>query len=304
MKGIVKILFLFLIAILPLRVKALSVSENNFEIEKGKNKTIDLYAEVDEKITEVNFSLVYISYDVPAYFNVESGLTVSSTGVKHKIVFPEAVSGKVKLGTIKVSAINDAKVNSSTVNVYSGTAVTEDSNIVNLQSQILNINVLKDQTIVESNNVVNDNDNRDDKINKENSENENKKVEVTNLLEKIESNIVNIKLKENVYEYKVNVKSDIDTLDLNPIVKSEDYSVDVTTQKISELIDNKIIITVKNGDYTEEYKILVNKVSEQEKIEIDDEKFESDFSYKGKWIVLILGLFVVMLVGLTITKKK
>ena len=44
MKKNILLLFLLLIVLLPLNVKALSVDKNDLTIEKGGGKSIDLYA--------------------------------------------------------------------------------------------------------------------------------------------------------------------------------------------------------------------------------------------------------------------
>ena len=118
------VLFLLLIVILPSNVKALSVDKNNLTIKSSSNETIALYAEVEKEIKEVSFSLVYTSYDVPAYFNVEAGLSDQSSGIKHKITFSEPVTGKVRLGTVRINVVNNPKVTVGSVNVHSATALT------------------------------------------------------------------------------------------------------------------------------------------------------------------------------------
>ena len=124
MKRIISTLFLLLIIVLQLQVKTLTVSKNNLSVEKGKGSTVDLYAVVDAQITELTFTLVYTSYDLPAYFNIESGLRDEVSGIKHKIGFSVPVTGKVKLGTIKVTAVNNPKVTAGSVNIHTAKAVT------------------------------------------------------------------------------------------------------------------------------------------------------------------------------------
>ena len=125
-----------------------------------------------------------------------------------------------------------------------------------------------------------------------------------------EYQIVKIDLQKDVYEYTVKIKENIKELDLKVIAKDENYKVEITSQKISELKDNKIIITVKDGDNKEEYivKVDIEKEKEKEKgnkdIEIDKDEFKSSYKYKGKWITLIGIMSVVLVVGLFLTKKK
>ena len=55
----------------------------------------------------------------------------------------------------------------------------------------------------------------------------------------------------------VTYKEDVEELDLNPIARDKKYKIEISSQKISELIDNQIIITVKYGEKKEEYKIKI-----------------------------------------------
>ena len=263
---------------MPLNVYALSVSENNITIEKGKSDTIDLYANVEEEVSEISFALVYTTYDIPAYFNIEPGLTNSGNGTTHKIKFNEPQTGKIKLGTIKIDIVNYPTVTVGSINIHSGKATTTTYETITLNNQIINVKIGTPESKVEV-----------------------PKEEKKNLLEKIESKIVKIDSKENVYEYTVKIKEDINELDLKGIAKEENYKVEISSQKISELKDNQIIITVKDGDIKEEYKIKVNI---KKNVEIDKEEFKSTFKYKGKWTTMIIIFSVILFVGLILTKKK
>ena len=196
MKKIIMVLFLLLIVILPSNVKALSVDKNNLTIKSSSNETIALYAEVEKEIKEVSFSLVYTSYDVPAYFNVEAGLSDQSSGIKHKITFSEPVTGKVRLGTVRINVVNNPKVTVGSVNVHSATALTTSGENMILSAQTINVNVDKTTEQVAPT------------VKTDEEEDEDTKTEETNLnlLEKIESEIVKIDIKEDVYEYTVKIK--------------------------------------------------------------------------------------------------
>ena len=316
MKKIFLLLFLLLIVILPINVKALSVDENNLTIEKEGSENIGLYAQVDTEVTEIAFTLVYTTYDVPAYFKLESGLTdTNPNGIAHKIIFPEPVSGKVKLGTIDIRVVNNPKVTTGAINIHSGSATTTNNETINLNSQTINVTIGEtEETPAEEPTTENkpteeepkQEDKKENNKKEETKKEENKQEDKTikKLLEKIESDIVKINLKDNVYEYTVKVKEEIEELDLKPIVKDEKYKVEITTQKISELENNQIIITVKDGDNTETYKIKVNILEKNEEIEIDEEEFNPSYKYKGKWLTLIVVMSVVLVAGLVLTKKK
>ena len=149
MKKIFLILFLTFTVILPLKVNALSVSNNNLTIEPKENKTIDLYANVETEITEVNFTLIYTSYDVPGYFNVESGLTDSNGGINHKITLATPQTGKIKLGTVKINVVSNPTVNSGSVNIHSAKAITTTGETITLNNQIINVTVGRPEIVPE-----------------------------------------------------------------------------------------------------------------------------------------------------------
>ena len=282
MKMIVLTIFFLLVITLPINVQALIIDNNNLTIEKGNSNTISLSTNTNVEISSLQFALVYTSYDVPAYFKLEDGLTETNpNGIVHKINFTNPVSGNIKLGTIKIDVVANPKITASSINIHSAKAITTNGETINLKSQTINVTIGTPK----------------ETTNKE------EKTEVKNLLERIESNLVNIELKEDIYEYEVNIKEDIEELDLKPIVKDEKYKVEISNQKINELENNQIVITVSNEDYKEEYKITVSKM-EIEEVEIDEEVFESTYNYKGKWIFIIIIMSLALFVGLFMIKKK
>ena len=282
MKKIVLTIFFLLVITLPINVQALIIDNNNLTIEKGNSNTISLSTNTNVEISSLQFTLVYTSYDVPAYFKLEDGLTETNpNGIVHKINFTNPVSGNIKLGTIKIDVVANPKITASSINIHGAKAITTNGETINLKSQTINVTIGTPK----------------ETTNKE------EKTEVKNLLERIESNLVNIELKEDIYEYEVNIKEDIEELDLKPIVKDEKYKVEISNQKINELENNQIVITVSNEDYKEEYKITVSKM-EIEEVEIDEEVFESTYNNKGKWIFIIIIMSLALFVGLFMIKKK
>ena len=280
------LILLLLIVILPLNVKALSLDKNDITLAKGTNQNVELYANVETEVSEISFTLTYTTYDIPAYLNLETGLTdTNPNGISHKIIFSNPVSGKIKLGSVKVDVVSNPKVSVGAININAASAITTNGTKVNLNAQTLNVTI-GEPTL-------------EPPVEKK-----------TNLLEKIESKIVKIALQKDVYEYTVKIKEDIKELDLKAIAKDENYKVEITSQKISELKDGKIIITVKDGENKEEYivKVTVEKEEKEEKdtkdIEVDKEKFESSYKYKGKWVTIIVVMSAVLIVGLFLTKKK
>ncbi len=287
MKRIIKYLFAtFLMFATFSHVYALEVSKSDLTIEKGGSDTVELYANTESEISSVTFTLVFSTYDIPANFSTASGVTDSNpNGITHTLKFDEAKSGKVLLGTVDISVKNNATDTVGSVNIHTASAKTTSDETINLSARNINIKV-----------------GTKEEPKQEEPKEEPKEVD-KNLLDKIESKLVKIELKKNVFDYSVYVEKDTEELDLKPIAKDKDTKVDITSQKISELKDNKIIITAKNGDITQSYNIRVN-IKEVEQITIDKEEFKEDKSYKGKWIVISILLIIALILSMLFNKNK
>lgn len=280
MKIVKRIIFLLVVFLinLPL-VSALSVDNTELTVAKGEKSIVDVYADLKEETTKVSFSLVYTTYDVPATFKAEEGITLKTNTTKNTLTFSEAQKGQVKLGTIEISILKSAKANKGTIRLNSATATSKSGNISKLDPVELTVAIGT-------------------------STNNSTSVKESNLLKGITSKIVNIDLKDNVYTYEVNVKEDVKELDLVAVPKDEKSKVVISSQKISELKDGKITINVTSPSNTkEEYTVKVN-VLKTNKVEIDKEEFKADSSYKGKWVVIIIVSVVALLFGFTLSKKE
>lgn len=280
MKIVKRIIFLLVVFLinLPL-VSALSVDSTELTVAKGEKSTVNVYADLKEETTKVSFSLVYTTYDVPATFKAEEGITLKTNTTKNTLTFSEAQKGQVKLGTIEISILKSAKANKGTIRLNSATATSKSGNISKLDPVELTVTIGT-------------------------STNNSTSVKESNLLKGITSKIVNIDLKDNVYTYEVNVKEDVKELDLVAVPKDEKSKVVISSQKISELKNGKIIINVTSPSNTkEEYTVKVN-VLKTDKVEIDKEEFKADSSYKGKWIVVIIVSVVALLFGFILSKKE
>lgn len=280
MKIVKRIAFLLVVFLinLPL-VSALSVDSTELTVAKGEKSTVNVYADLKEETTKVSFSLVYTTYDVPATFKAEEGITLKTNKTKNTLTFSEAQKGQVKLGTIEISILKSAKANKGTIRLNSATATSKSGNISKLDPVELTVTIGT-------------------------STNNSTSVKESNLLKGITSKIVNIDLKDNVYTYEVNVKEDVKELDLVAVPKDEKSKVVISSQKISELKDDKITINVTSPSNTkEEYTVKVN-VLKTDKVEIDKEEFKADSSYKGKWVVVIIVSVVALLFGFTLSKKE
>ena len=280
MKIVKRIAFLLVVFLinLPL-VSALSVDNTELTVAKGEKSTVNVYADLKEETTKVSFSLVYTTYDVPATFKAEEGITLKTNTTKNTLTFSEAQKGQVKLGTIEISILKSAKANKGTIRLNSATATSKSGNISKLDPVELTVTIGT-------------------------STNNSTSVKESNLLKGITSKIVNIDLKDNVYTYEVNVKEDVKELDLVAVPKDEKSKVVISSQKISDLKDGKITINVTSPSNTkEEYTVKVN-VLKTNKVEIDKEEFKADSSYKGKWIVVIIVSVVALLFGFILSKKE
>lgn len=290
MKRILKLIIIAVILLIPIgSVSALTVSENNIKIPASGSKSIELSTSSEEPLTSVEFTLVYTTYDIPANFIVNSSYTDSNpNGIKHKVIFPEPISGKITLGNVNINVVNNPKDTAGTINIHSAVGYTKTGETINLNAQ--NINII----IGEENNTNTDKPSNDD------NSNTNK-----NVLKEIKSDIVKINLQEDVFEYQITIDKDIEKLDLEPIAITDTYKVEVSNQEIATLEDNKINITVTDntGNKTV-YTIKVNILKDISSVEIDNTNYKEKNTYKGKWIILIIFFSVILLFGLALTKKK
>lgn len=274
MKKLLKVLFsISLIFILINKVEALTLEEKELHLAKGETKEIEVTEKFSEKIKKLEFNLVYYNNDITGTFQVNSSYQDKTSGIKHEIVFPNGVSGELSLGKLQVFVTKNSSLQKGIININNVQATTLNGKILNLENISLPIFI-------------------DSK--KENT--------VTgNLIEKIDSNLVNISLKENTYEYKVTVKEDIKELDLKPITKYQDTIIDISSQKLEKEKNNIIIITAKKDNIEEEYKI---QVKYQKDIKIDTHKYKEDNSYKKKWIIIASIFSVIFIIGLFLFKKE
>ena len=274
MKKLLKVLFsISLIFILINKVEALTLEEKELHLAKGETKEIEVTEKFSEKIKKLEFNLVYYNNDITGTFQVNSSYQDKTSGIKHEIVFPNGVSGELSLGKLQVFVAKNSSLQKGIININNVQATTLNGKILNLENISLPIFI-------------------DSK--KENT--------VTgNLIEKIDSNLVNISLKENTYEYKVTVKEDIKELDLKPITKYQDTIIDISSQKLEKEKNNIIIITAKKDNIEEEYKI---QVKYQKDIKIDTHKYKEDNSYKKKWIIIMIFFGSFFVVGLLYLKKE
>ena len=290
MKRIKEIIFtIFIVFISVIRVNALSVNKNEITMERGSNNSIELYANTDTEVTNIDFTLVYSTYDIDVEFISSDGNYDSNPyGVAHKLTLQNSQKGKILLGSITIVVKEYSTVNSATITLNNATATTTNGNNINLNNQIINVTVGTPEP-----DTVTVDDTQED-----------------NLLEKIESNIVDINLKENVFEYTVTVSNEITELDLVPITKYDNTSYEISSQKIDEIKanNNQIIIDVTNNVISQKYIINVNikdaQDIEEDTVVIDNNQFINSSDYKYNWIVIIGASFIALFIGICLNKKR
>jgi len=308
------IIFVFLMFVTLTKVEALGVEKNELTIKSGESSSVSLSANVGEiEVNSIEFTLIYMSNDVPGNF---IGANDSIEGTKHRISFSEPMTGTISLGNVSINVVNNPTTKSGEIKIHSATAATVEGALIPLNSQTITVTIDNSANkVVQEENINNENTDNNVTVDKKDespvtttdnknevTEEEPEEVEEnSNLLESIDSKIVNIKLKNNKFEYTIKIDENIEELDLKPILKDDSYQVEISTQKIAELEDNKIIITVSKEDIKEVYTINV-KIAEE--IEIDNEQFVSSNSHKVKWIIIIVALSAVLIIGLTFMKKK
>lgn len=284
-----KMFVLVLMLFVTFNAKALVVSDSNISLSKGNKKSISLSTSTDKKIKQLEFSIIYTTYDLPASFTTNYNCTLN--GGNYKMTFDTPVSGDIVLGNLNISASSNPKDKSGSISVINAKAVDVDGNTIELDSKVVYASIINDVKT----NITEVPNNQNPSVGTQNP------VTYTRLLKEIKSDIVKINIKDNVFEYFVKINEDISELDLVPVLNDEKFSVSVTTQRVSELENNKIIITVSNEEKEEKYEINV-KVEDTEEIIEDEIKA---YNYKWKWIVgivffgILLGLDVVL-----IMKKK
>lgn len=279
----------------------------NFKVASGytdnvstTTHTIDFGSSVSGTVTlgTININVIDNPVDKSGLVNI---IPISANGNDNNevTISLNTQSIKVTIDKEEVDTSDDKEEDKEDETVNNSDKKDESTNNSNNSNNANNANTNN------SNNTNNTNNSNNNSTNKEETKTEDKEQEPEetngNLLERIDSEIVNIKLKENVFDYTVKVNDKVKELDLKPVIKDDSYEVQVSNQKIEELEDNKITITISKDEFKEIYTIKV-KVTEATKI--DEEEFVSSNGYKGKWIIMIVILSVTLVIGLLFIKKK
>lgn len=282
MNKILKLIFIsFALFFMTNRVFALTVSDSNITMSPGTSKEVELSTTTEVEVSRVEFTLVYSTYDVPANFVVNNIYTDGNpNGIKHIVNFDTPISGTIKLGTVKINTVNSPRETTGTINIHSAKAITATGETINLNSQNINVTIGEPKE-----EPVNDDYDK-------------------NLLKEIKSNKVRIELVKDTFDYEITIDKDLEELDLEPIAINDKYKVTTSTQKISDLEDNKITITVEDNDnHIVTYNIKVNILKDIKNATIDKNTYKEKNTYQGKWLLAIIFFGIALFVSLIFTKK-
>lgn len=282
MKKINYFIFILLLLLPIANIKALEVSSNNVKIEKGNTKNVELYANVNEEIKSVTFTLTFSTYDMPAYYSPAEGVyDATPNSITHTVTFNENKSGKVYLGNVVISIKLYPTDTYGNVAINTAKAITINNEEITLTPQNINISIGVEPPKEEKKDP--------------------------NLLDKIESKLVKIELKKDVFEYEVKVKDSITELDLKAIAKEDSTNIEISSQKLDKEKDNVITITAKNGSTEQKYLIKVKLEKEEKKVviaESNELENTNNNNYKVKWIILSIIMAFILVTGLILNKKK
>ena len=282
MNKILKLIFIsFALFFMTNRVFALTVSDSNITMSPGTSKEVELSTTTEVEVSRVEFTLVYSTYDVPANFVVNNIYTDGNpNGIKHIVNFDTPVSGTIKLGTVKINTVNSPRETTGTINIHSAKAITATGETINLNSQNINVTIGEQKE-----EPANDDYDK-------------------NLLKEIKSNKVRIELVKDTFDYEITIDKDLEELDLEPIAINDKYKVTTSTQKISDLEDNKITITVEDNDnHIVTYNIKVNILKDIKNATIDKNIYKEKNTYQGKWLLAIIFFGIALFASLVYTKK-
>lgn len=282
MNKILKLIFIsFALFFMTNRVFALTVSDSNITMSPGTSKEVELSTTTEVEVSRVEFTLVYSTYDVPANFVVNNIYTDGNpNGIKHIVNFDTPVSGTIKLGTVKINTVNSPREITGTINIHSAKAITATGETINLNSQNINVTIGEPKE-----EPANDDYDK-------------------NLLKEIKSNKVRIELVKDTFDYEITIDKDLEELDLEPIAINDKYKVTTSTQKISDLEDNKITITVEDNDnHIVTYNIKVNILKDIKNATIDKNTYKEKNTYQGKWLLAIIFFGIALFASLVYIKK-
>ena len=324
MKKRIKYIFLLTIFLIFCnKVDALSVARNPLTISEGSSDTVEIYANVgDNTVSEIKFTLIYYSDNAKASFIPAGGTNCDTVNSTHTITFSEGKSGRILLGQVKITISDNAGITSASAYAHAAFAKTVDGDIINLNNVMINVNINNTTpsttepvtteptttVVVEPTTTASQVTTTEKTTTKTTTTTTTttKPRENKGLLKEINSKIVTINLEDDVYEYTVNVSETLEELDLVPVANDEDTKIEISSQKLSELDEKKITITLSNGNDKEKYVIKVNVVPKPtvKPVAIDDTNFVEKNGYKAKWIIVIILLGTLLIFSILFLNNK
>lgn len=291
-KKIFLVFFTFSLLLANSQVLALSLEKNNINILAGEKQNIKLYANLPKDTVKVEFTLVFDSYDLPVYFSPTTGISDETpNGIKHTLILKTASSGKTFLGNIVAKVVDKPSVTGAGADIHTAAAYNSSGKKTTLNSRNLFIKVGKEASV----NPTEPNDQEEPAEDK---------PKTYNLLKEIKNGDTIITMVDNIYEYDLSILNSVKELSLEVVPKDEKYHVDISTQIIKDLIDDKVTITVANGEEKQVYTLNIKTIKDTPDIEIDESVFEESNSYKGFWIVAIIFASVGLFFGITLNNIK
>lgn len=292
-KKVSLIIFTLILMLVNCQVFALSLEKNEINIPAGEKKNIKLYANLPEDTVKVEFTLVFDSYDIPVYFSPTAGITDETpNGIKHTLILNDTSSGETLLGSVIARVVNNPNIIKAGADLHSANAYDQEGNKTQLNSQNLQVKI--------GENAEDNNDNQTP--DEETPKTESKKT--YNLLEEIKNGDNTILIVDNVFDYELKVLDSVQELNLEVIPKNDKYKVEISNQTISELVDNKITITVTNGKEKQDYIINIKIIKDTPEVIIDDTEFKTNNSHKGFWVVILIIASVGLFTGVILIKNK
>lgn len=292
-KKVSLIIFTLILMLVNCQVFALSLEKNEINIPAGEKKNIKLYANLPEDTVKVEFTLVFDSYDIPVYFSPTAGITDETpNGIKHTLILNDTSSGETLLGSVIARVVNNPNIIKAGADLHSANAYDQEGNKTQLNSQNLQVKI--------GENAEDNNDNQTP--DEETPKTESKKT--YNLLEEIKNGDNTILIVDNVFDYELKVLDSVQELNLEVIPKNDKYKVEISNQTISELVDNKITITVTNGKEKQDYIINIKIIKDTPEVIIDDTEFKTNNSHKGFWVVILIIASVGLFAGVILIKNK
>lgn len=247
----------------------LTFEENTLELLETDNGIIKMIYDGEETITSGTFS-IYSSSNNVLLSSITGNQNVKVTTTNSKVTFK--ATNPLKKGDYMINiaidskgASKDASITISNIKLYNGDDLIEEKN------KTINIKIVD---------------------NKESA-----------LLDSINSNIVEIPFDKNTFEYNLNVKNDVDKLDLLATSDNINDKVEISNQDL-KVGENTITIKVTSTDgSSNEYKIKVTREEDTKvKEEVKEVKVENKIDVK--YILISLIAFIIIVVDILFVRNK